>query len=122
VGEQLVLVEGVVGRADDGDAVRAGLRGVRGERNRLGSRLRPAVDDDGEPPRARREEELRGALPLRGGEQDSLPGRPEREDTVEPAGGKNSTSGANASSSRAMPPPRSGVTAAASAPRITTEI
>jgi len=52
----------------------------------VSGRLRAAVHGHVEPPVARREEELRDPLPLRGREEDSLTGRSHGEDPVEPAG------------------------------------
>ena len=80
-------VEGEVRRADDRDGRGAGLRGVLGQRDRLGGRLRARVHGDLEPvgdgvgatPRRARD-----ARPWRAG--GPLPRRPRDEDAVAPAG------------------------------------
>ena len=56
-----------------------GRRSVLGERHGLGRRLRPAVDDHGQRPL---EKQLGGPASLDRREQDPLPGRPERQDSV----------------------------------------
>jgi len=53
---------------------------VPGQRRRLGGGLRAAVHDHGQ---RSVQEELGGAPALGRGEQDPLPGRPERQDSVE---------------------------------------
>ena len=112
-----LLVELEVRRADDDDRIGADLGRVRRERHRVRGRLGAAVDGDLEPLVRRLQEEIGDAAALLDAEQDPLPGRPEREDPVEPGSRtKKSTSGPNASSSSALPCSRSGVIEAASAP------
>ena len=86
--EDAVVVERKVWRRDDGDGVGARLRRMRGERDRVGGRLRAGVDRDLELSARRLDEELRNALPLRDREEEAFPGRSEREQPVEPARGE----------------------------------
>ncbi len=77
------LVEDEVRRPDDRHRVRAHLRRVRGERHRLGRRLRAAVNRDLEASVRRLEEEVGDAPTFLDTEEDPLPGRSEREDPVQ---------------------------------------
>ena len=77
------LVELEVRRADDDDGVGADLRRVRSERDRVGRRLRAAVDGDLEALVRRLEEEIGDAAALLDAQEDPLAGSPEREDAVE---------------------------------------
>ena len=80
-----VLVEGVIGRPDHGDCIRA-LHGCVGrERNRLGRRLRSAVDGDVETVTGRFDEQARGPLTLLRRKEDSLARGTQSEHAVEPA-------------------------------------
>ena len=83
--DERLLVERVVRRPDHGDRVRTDLGRVSRERDRLGRRLRPAVNGDVEPVSGRIDEQHRSPLPLVRREQDALTGRAERKDPVEPA-------------------------------------
>ena len=78
------LVERKVRRADDHDRIRADLGRVRGESDRLGGRLRAALDGHLQPVVGRLQEEIGGETPLALLEEDSLSRSAEREDAVEP--------------------------------------
>ncbi len=78
------LVEGKVRRADDDDRVRADLGGVRGESDRLGGRLRTALDGDLQAVVRGLQEEIGDEAPLALLEEDSLTRGAERQDAVEP--------------------------------------
>ena len=81
-----LLVEPEVRRPDDDDRVGADLGGVRRERDGLRSRLRAALDGHLQPAVGGLQEEVGDATPLASSRQDPLPGRPERQDPVEPGG------------------------------------
>ena len=85
VGDERVVVEGEVRRRDRGDAVDAERGGVLGEGDRVGGGLRSAVHNEAHVRVARAREELGRAAALVRAEEETLPGRPEREDPVEPA-------------------------------------
>ena len=113
---QRAFVERVVRRPDDRDGGRADLGRVLRERNRLGRGLRAAVHRDVERVRRGRDEELGRPPALVLPQQDSLAGRPEREDPVEAAGGQILDVRLEHVLVQRLSPSRSGVSAAASAP------
>ncbi len=86
--EQRRVVELEVRRRDHRDRVGAGRGRVLGERDRVGGRLRAAVDGDLEPVPRGLDVELGDAPALGEREQDPLAVRPQREQPVEPAGGE----------------------------------
>ena len=81
--EQLLGVEGEIRRRDHRDGVCTGLGRVLGEQDGVGGGLRAAMHGDLERS-AGREEELGHALALLEVEEHALPGRPEREQAVDP--------------------------------------
>ena len=81
-------VEREVRRADHRHRIGTGLGCVGCESRGLRGRLRPAVDRDREPARGGTDEELGHPPPLVCREQDSLAGRPERQDPVDAAVGE----------------------------------
>ena len=81
--EQGTLVELEVRRPDHGDRVHACPRGMRGELDRVGGRLRAAVGRDLQPPGGRGDERLDDSPPLVGPEEQPFSGGPEREQAVE---------------------------------------
>ena len=83
--DERLLVELVVRRPDDRDRVRADLFRMCGERDRLGRRLRAAMNCDVEPVPGRVHEQRGRTLALVGREQDALAGRAQRQDPVQPA-------------------------------------
>ena len=79
------LVERVVRRSDDRDGIRALPGGIRRELHGVGRRLSAAVHGHVEAVAGRLDEQARRSFPLLWREEDSLAGRAESEDAVEPA-------------------------------------
>src|SRR5437870_2028765 len=77
------LVEREVRWRDHGDGCGACLGGVRGEGDRVRSRLRTAVGGDGQPTARRLEEQLEPAPALVWREEDALAVRPEGQQSVD---------------------------------------
>ena len=80
-----MLVEREVRRADHRDRGGPAFGGMRGQRDRVAGRLGAAVGCDLEPAGGGPDEELERPAALVGATQDSLSGRPERQDPVQAA-------------------------------------
>jgi hypothetical protein len=88
VARELLLVEGVVRRRDRRDCLRARPGCVLGEGDAVGSRLRAAVDDEGQPPCARLDEELGSAPPFLERQEQAFARCAQCKDAVEPVVGE----------------------------------
>jgi hypothetical protein len=93
--EQLGLVEREIGRRHHGDPVRADIRGMSRELDRVPRRLGTTVHRDEQSAPRGLDVELCRPHPLLDRQQEALARRPQREQTVKPAGREEVDVGSN---------------------------